>query len=121
MVAPALGLIAAQGVRSSMGGMGGSESAGQGQLPAWWEAIVRLGPEILVVSVLLVALAVSLRRRVAALPAIAGGLILYVGMYVQTSMIAMEAATVLGIALLVLAYAAGLGPALGLATARSNR
>ena len=121
MVAPALGLIAGQAARSSMGGMSGSASAGQAQLPAWWEAIVRLGPEILVVSVLLVALAVALRRHVAALPAIAGGFILYVGMYVQPSLVVMEAATLLGIALLVLAYAASFRFALGLVTARPNR
>jgi len=121
MVAPALGLIAGQAARSSMGGVSGSASAGQAQLPTWWEAIVRLGPEILVVSVLLVALAVALRRHVAALPAIAGGFILYVGMYVQPSLVVMEAATLLGIALLVLAYAASFRFALGLATARPNR
>jgi hypothetical protein len=101
--------------------MSGSVSAGQGQLPAWWEAIVRLGPEILIASVLLVALAVSLRRRVAALPAIAGGLILYVGMYAQPGLVVMEAATVLGIALLLCAYVVGLRPALGFAILRPNR
>ena len=104
-----------------MDGMSGSGSTGQAQLPAWWEAIVRLGPEILVVSVLLVALAVALHRRIAALPATAGGLILYLGMYAQPSLVVMYAATALGVALLLFAYVAGLRPSLGLATGLPNR
>jgi hypothetical protein len=121
MVAPALGLLAGQAARSSMGGMSGSASTSQAQLPAWWDAIVRLGPEILVLSVLLVALAVALRRRLAALPAIVGGLILYLGMYAQPSLMAMEAATGIGTGLLVLAYVAGLRPGPCCAKARPNR
>jgi hypothetical protein len=120
MVAPALGLIAVQGMRPPMGGVSSSASTTQAQLPAWSEAIVRLGPEILAVSVLLVALAAAFRRRLAALPAAAGGLILYLGLYAQPSLVVMDAATVLGIALLVLAYVAGLRPALGLAPVRPH-
>jgi hypothetical protein len=41
--------------------------------PAWLEALLRFGPVILVVSVLLVTASVTLRRRLAALPAIGGG------------------------------------------------
>jgi hypothetical protein len=108
MVAPALGLIAMQTARPSMAGMSGPASAGDAQLPAWWETIVRLGPEILVVSVLLVAITAALGRRLAALPATAGGVILYLGMYAQPNVVLMEAATAPGLALLVLAYVRGL-------------
>lgn len=121
MVAPALGLIALEGTRSSMGGMSSSDSAGQSRLLVWWTNSVHLGPKVLVLSVFLLVLAVAARRRLATVPAIAGGLFLYVGMYVQTSVMAMEAVTVIGTGLLVLAYAASLRPSLGLATARSNR
>jgi hypothetical protein len=120
MVAPALGLIAVQTTQPSMDGVSSSGSTTQGQLPAWWDTIVGVGPEILVVSVLLVALTVALRRRLAALPAAAGGLILYLGTYAQPSLVVMDAATVLGIALLVLGYVAGLRPALGLAPVRPH-
>ena len=120
MVAPAAGLIAVQTAHSSMEGMDGSDPAEQAHLPTWWTEIVHLGPGILVVSVLLVALAVALRRRFAALPAVAGGLTLYLGMYAQPSLPVMDAAMVLGITSVVLAYMIGIRPALRLATARSN-
>jgi hypothetical protein len=118
MVAPTLGLIAMQTSRPSNAGMGGATTVGEAQLPGWWEAILRLGPEILVVSALLVAIAVALRRRLAVLPATAGRIILYLGMYAQPSLVLMELAAVLGIALLVPAFVAGLRPVPGLAPVR---
>lgn len=121
MVAPALGLIAVQRTQPVMSGMSGPGQTSRAQLPAWWQAVVASGPEILVVSVLLVALAVALRRRAAALPAMVGGLILYLGMYVQPSLAMMYAAPILGIALLLFAYVAGLRPALGAVMAQPNQ
>jgi hypothetical protein len=120
MVAPAAGLFAAHAARSSMDGMGGFEPAGQAQLPAWWTELVLLGPAILVTSVLVLAVAVAIRRRLASLPALVGGSILYLGMYAQPSLPMMYTAMALGIALLVLAYAAGLRAAPFLETTRAD-
>ena len=76
--------------------------------PGWLDAILRFGPGILIVSVLLVAVSVALRRREAALSAIGGGLILYVGMYAQPNLALMYGAIAVGTVLLLLAYVASL-------------
>lgn len=121
MVAPALGLIALQGARSSMAGMNNADMVGQAQLPGWWTTVMHLGPYILILSALLVVVAVGVRRPVAMTPAIAGTLVLYLGMYTQPSLTVMETATIIGTGLLVLSYAASLQPSLSLATVRFNR
>ncbi len=51
--------------------------------------LVTIGPELLVVSVLLVAVSFALRRPVAALPALIAGALLYWGMYSQASVVVM--------------------------------
>jgi hypothetical protein len=86
----------------------GGTGAGAAHAPGWLDALLRYGPVILVVSVLLVAVSVALRRRLAALPAIGGGLILYVGMYAQPNLAVMYGTIIVGTALLVLAYVASL-------------
>lgn len=119
MIAPIVGLIAAQGLRSS-GGMSGS-ATGHTQVPSWWEILLRLGPEVLITSVLLVVLTLAFRRPVAMVPAIIGGLILYLGMYDQPSSTVMYATTAVGIVSLLLAFLAGLRPTLSLAQVRLHR
>lgn len=119
MIAPTIGLIAAQGLRSP-GGMS-SSATGHTQLPSWWEILLRLGPEVLIASVLLVVLTLAFRRPVAILPAIIGGLILYLGMYAQPSSTVMYATTAVGIVSLLLAFLAGLRPTLSLAQVRLHR
>lgn len=112
MVVAAVGLFAAggatgaKGADSSMSGMSGSgdSASGASHVPAWLDALVRFGPEILAFSVLVLALAVYLRRRSAAVPAILGGLVLYLGMYVQPILAVMYMAMVIGTSLLVLAF-----------------
>lgn len=84
--------------------------AKQAHTPAWLEILLRFGPVILVVSVLLVTASATLRRRLAALPAISGGLILYVGMYAQPNLALMYAAIVVGTVLLIVAFVASLRP-----------
>jgi hypothetical protein len=112
MVAAPLGLIAAGGTAAAQGGMAGMGSGDQGagaaHSPGWLDVLLRWGPEILVVSVLLIVASVALRRRWAALPAIGGGLILYVGMYAQPNLAVMYGTIIVGTALLVLAYVASL-------------
>ncbi len=115
MVAAAVGLFATAGasaVHASMAGMGATNSPGSSSLPAWLDAIVRFGPEILVVSLLLVVAGVALRRRLAAIPAVAGGVVLYVGMYVQNSLPLMYVAIGVGGTLLLLGYVVSLRPGL---------
>jgi hypothetical protein len=117
MVAVSVGLFAAGGAAAVQGGMAGMDSmdqggaeAGSAQVPGWLDVILRFGPEILIVSLLLVAASVALRRRAAMLPAIGGGLVLYVGMYAQPHMALMYAAIVVGTVLLILAYVTSLRP-----------
>ena len=78
MVAAPLGLIAAGGTAAAQGGMAGMGSehqgAGAAHSPGWLDVLLSWGPEILLVSVLLIVASVALRRRWAALPAIGGGL-----------------------------------------------
>ncbi len=111
-VAVAVGLFVAGGTAAAQGGMAGMGSGHQGMadVPGWLEALLSFGPVILIVSVLLVAASVTLRRRLAALPAISGGLFLYVGMYAQPNLALMYAAIVVGTVLLVVAYGASLRP-----------
>lgn len=92
-----------------MAGMGSAHSAGR-QEPGWLHAIVRFGPEILVASLLLVALGVGIRRRWALLPVALGGAVLYVAMYVQSSLTWMYVAIAVGTGLLILAFALSLRP-----------
>ncbi len=91
-------------------GGAGAAHAGEGGIPGWLDFVLRWGPEILFVSVVLIVVSVALRRRSAALPAIGGGVVLYVGMYAQPNLALMYAAMAVGTVLLVLAYAASLRP-----------
>ncbi len=117
MIAAAVGLFAAGGTAAAQGGMAGMGSGHQGGAgadvshnPGWLDAILRFGPEILIVSVLLIVASVALRRRSAALPAIGGGVVLYVGMYAQPNLALMYTAMAVGTVLLVLAYVASFRP-----------
>ncbi len=103
MAAPALGLVAA--ARPSMSQAG---QAGVTQAPGWFTAFSHLGPEILVLSILVMLVAVALRRWTWVLPVIVGGIILYLGMYVQPNLALMCTSMVAGMGLLVAAYVASL-------------
>jgi len=105
MTAAAIGIFAAGGATaakdtgsmSGMSGMGGSSSAGSSShSPGWLDGLTRFGPEILIISILLLVLAVGLRQRDAVVPALIGGLILYVGMYLQPSLPVMYTAMAIG-------------------------
>lgn len=100
MLASAAGLFAAERAVGHAG-----SGSGRPQGPGWFDAIVRFGPEILVASILLVAVAVALRTRVGLLLVVLGGIVLYVGMYVQPDQLLMYLAMVLGVAVVLSAYA----------------
>jgi hypothetical protein len=125
MVAAAIGLFAsggaaaAKGAGSSMAGMSGmgsSSSSGgaASRYPGWLDALIRFGPEILVISVVLLTLAVALRRPAAAVPALVGGAILYLGMYGQQNLAVMYVAMIIGTLLLAVSVIASLRPGLPL-------
>ena len=100
------------GHRGGMAAAGSGDHAGTGAAhsPGWLDAVLRWGPEILVASVLLIVVSVMLRHRWAALPAIVGGLVLYVGMYAQPNLALMYTAIAVGTILLILAYVTSLRP-----------
>ena len=124
MVAAAVGLfassgaVAAKGAGSSMAGMSGTgpgstPSHGPGWPGTLWVFLIRFGPEILIVSIIILTIAVALRRREAAIPALLGGVILYAGMYAQPILAWMYVAMVVGTSLLLLAYLASRHPSWG--------
>ena len=67
--------------------------------------LVTIGPELLVVSILLVTVNLALRRRVAALPALFAGALLYWGMYAQGSDALMYATIAVGYTIWAATYA----------------
>ena len=62
------------------------------------------GPAILVVSIVAIGLAVASRRRVALVPVVMAGLLLYWGMYLQSTRLVMYSAVAVGLAALFAAY-----------------
>lgn len=115
MVGTAIGIFATGGTTaakvtsSSMAGMSGTgKGAVPSSTPAWLDVLIRFGPEILVTAIIILTIAVALRRSVAAAPALFGGAILYFGMYAQPDLAWMYASMVAGTGLLVLAYLMGM-------------
>lgn len=115
MVAAAVGLFATAGATAvhsfAMAAMASASSPDAGHLPAWLEALVRDGPQLLVASLAVLAVGVGLRRPAALTPAALGGAILYAGMYQQHSLPWMYAAV--GTALLLIAYLRSLWSSVG--------
>lgn len=91
MVAPVIG-IAGAGAAAGMKGMASSPAGGV------LGVLTGFGPGILVVSVLLVTASLAWRRTLAAVPALAAGVLLYWGMYAQSSYPVMYLSLSLGFA-----------------------
>ncbi len=97
MVAPVVG-IAGAGAAAGMNGMSSSPPGGVlGVLTGY-------GPGILIVSVLLVTASLTWRRAFAAVPALAAGVLLYWGMYAQSSYPVMYLSLGLGFAVWIATY-----------------
>lgn len=102
------GIAAGAKSASSMPGMpgmgnGAAPAGATAHLPAWIGVLNRYGPEILIVSVLLVVTALALRRSVpGVVAAVIGGIVLYYGMYAQPSIAVMAGATIVGLLLLMI-------------------
>jgi hypothetical protein len=77
-----------------------ASSAGQ---PAWFDALIRYGPELLIVSIVLIVVAFAIQRSRWTIAAAAGGAILYAGMYAQQSLAVMYASIAVGFAFFVAA------------------
>jgi len=114
MVLPLVGLAGAgaaagaQAAGGSMAGMGPATTtatSGASHPGGVLGALVTYGPELLVVSVLLVAASFALRRPVAALPAVVAGALLYWGMYAQASVALMYVTIVVAYLAWVAVYA----------------
>lgn len=121
MVLPLIGLAGAgvaagvQATGGSMAGMGPAPTSTSAAISAASTAsshpggvlgvLVTVGPELLVVSILLVSLSLALRRRVAAAPALVAGALLYWGMYAQPSDSVMYATIAFGYVIWAATYA----------------
>ncbi len=66
--------------------------------------LLQSGPVILIASIAAIALAVGVRRRVALVPVVVAGLVLYWGMYMQAAQLVMYSSVALGLAMLAAAY-----------------
>ena len=93
MIAAAVG-VGGAAAATSMAGMTGT---GSGHAGGALGALVRIGPGLIVASVLLVTVAFALSRRpVTAIPALVAGAVLYAGMYAQDSVPVMYASIAVG-------------------------
>lgn len=96
MVLTTFGVIGV-GVSGGMAGMGTRGAPETGTLSGILGFLLQAGPTILVISIGLITASLAIRRRIAALPALAGGGIMYWGMYGQAMIPIMDAAVVLGL------------------------
>ncbi len=104
MTLAALGLVgtaaAASGSMADMERMG-SGSSGQTGSSGLFSSLVRflvqVGPPLLIISVALVTVSLSMRRRAAIIPAVLAGAVMYAGMYLQSSVRSMYASIPLGL------------------------
>lgn len=84
-------------VAAAASGMAAMSGTGPGAPDGLLGVLLRIGPGLLVVSVLLVTAAFALsRRRVAAVPALLAGAVLYAGMYAQPDLAVMYAGIAFG-------------------------
>jgi hypothetical protein len=97
MIASAAGIFAARG----LGDMSVSHAD---QDPGWLTALVHFGPAIVIVSILILLISILTRGHAGLVPAIAGGVVLYAGMYLQPIMAVTYTAIAVGTGMLLLAY-----------------
>ena len=104
------GVAASVAFTGGMAGMSNSpalaahNSSLPGPLLSLFLFLFEAGPVILIVSIAATALSVGVRRRTALVPVAVAGLVLYWGMYVQSTRLVMYSAVVVGLAALVAAY-----------------
>ena len=101
MILAAVGVAGAV-VSGSMSAMSMSDmgmNSMSGSSPGWLEPILRFGPVILIVSVLLVTLSIGIRRRGFIIPSLVGGVIMYLGMFMTTNIPLMVSSTAVGFVL----------------------
>ena len=99
--AAAKGASSMQGM-AGMGSMGDISASSTAHLPVWLDVLNHFGPQLLIASVMLIVVALALRRApFAATVALIGGIVLYYGMYLQANMLAMESGTVAGLGMLI--------------------
>ena len=106
MIVPLVGAVGAGAASGAAGmaGMGGSGASSGAHHTGLEEFLLRFGPEILVVSVVLVTASLATRRTLAGLVALGAGGLLYWGMYGQSSTALMYAAISVAYALWATVY-----------------
>lgn len=99
MTLAAIGVLgtAAAGSISSMS-MAGMSNTVSSTTPHWLSFLLKFGPEILIVSIVMVTISLVLRQVVYILPSLLVGALVYWGMYLQNSTIVMIVVTLLGFA-----------------------
>ncbi len=96
-------LLAIAGIGAAAG-MAGMRAGDPRHASGVLGALLNAGPAILVVSTVAIAVAFAIRRSIAVLPALAGGALLYWGMYGQGDLMVMYGAIVAGLAIWVATY-----------------
>ncbi|WP_234806884.1 hypothetical protein [Mycolicibacter minnesotensis] len=101
-------VLVALGVGTSAVAGAGHAGHGAGQSPGWLavllEALHRISPVLLIVSIVLVATALGLRRRAAVLPALIAGAVLYLSVHGQADPVVMYVGMALGYGVWVALY-----------------
>ncbi len=104
MILVTVGLVGAAAAASgSIAGMAAMGSTSSGQTPSnglfssTVRLLVQVGPPLLIISIVAIAVSVGIRRRAAALPAMLAGAVMYAGMYLQSSVPLMYASIALGL------------------------
>ena len=104
MTLAALGIIgtaaSASGSIAGMAGMSATTSgqtASSGLFGSLVRFLVQVGPPLLIISVVAIAVSLGIRRRAAVIPALLAGGVMYAGMYLQSGAPLMYAAIALGL------------------------
>lgn len=92
-------ILVALGIGASAGGMAGMSHTGhgsEGTLGALLQLLHRITPGLLIVSIILIAGALALRRPLAAVPALLAGAVLYFSVHIQPDPAVMFAGLAVG-------------------------
>lgn len=85
MTLAAIGVAGAAATSAASGMAGMSGGSPPTHEASWLTFLLQYGPEILGISVLFISISFFLKRKIAVIPGMVGGAILYWGMYMQPS------------------------------------
>ena len=99
MTLAAVGVVGAAAVSGSMAGMSGHtiQPGSTSPVSSPVRFLIQVGPPLLIFSLAAISVALGIRRRVAVIPALVAGVVMYAGMYLQSRVLVMYAAIAFGL------------------------